>query len=97
MVVILADGDISKRDHILDNYTLKDVRPYYWYKIRDLQRKEAVFAFLAGDSYKPYYPEVYRKKPPVIGRYCRGKYVKWCRGTFGADILEEICRRCPDG
>ena len=48
--MLLADGDITKRDKILWSYTFEEVEPYAKYMGRKVLFREAVIKFLVGET-----------------------------------------------
>ena len=50
MLVLLTDGDITKRDKVLYGYTFEEVRPYLKYASRKVLFREAVIKFLIGET-----------------------------------------------
>jgi len=63
--------------------------------MRKILFREAVIAFMHGESYVPYEVIVRRNKTGEVGGYCGGRYVEECRRTFG-DMLSLICSSCPE-
>ncbi|MDW8003054.1 MAG: hypothetical protein RMJ39_10425 [Deltaproteobacteria bacterium] len=90
---MLTLGDVTKKEEILDKFTLREVLPYYKERLRNVIFREMIIGFLMGDSYRPYRIEV--KKKAIIGGFCQGKYVKKCRRSFG-NALEVVCKTCPN-
>ena len=50
MVVVLTDGDITKRDAVLWGYTLEEAQPYVKHMSRKVLFREAVISFLVGET-----------------------------------------------
>lgn len=50
MVVLLTDGDITKREEVLWSYTLEEVQPYVKFQSRKVLFREAVIRFLVGET-----------------------------------------------
>jgi len=61
MIVDLSKGDILKRDEILWNYTMEEVKPYMKYIERDLLFREAVIRTLIDES---------KSQKSIEDRYC---------------------------
>jgi hypothetical protein len=56
----MTDGDILKRDELIWNFTLEEIRPYLDHKIRNVTFREAVLGFLGVKT-----------QGDVVDEYCK--------------------------
>ena len=90
-MVLLAGGDITKRDDILWGYTIDDILPYVDYRRRDVRFREAILTFLgAGDEKEP------QRRDQAPGEYCGGADIDECTAYFGEGVLTRVCETCPN-
>ena len=88
---MLSDGDITKRDTILWQYTLDECKPYIKYKMRNVLLREAILAYLGVKD-----PNSKKKKKDMkIGEYCKGEFIDDCKKEFGKGLWL-VCKNCPD-
>ncbi|HQG81826.1 MAG TPA: hypothetical protein PLU14_00325 [Caldisericia bacterium] len=80
MCIILSDGDITKRDNILWNYTLQEIQPYVKHSVRKILFREAVLSFLGVKDLEE-----------TDNEYCIA-----CKKSRGVTIDEEddLCKTC---
>ena len=96
---MLTDGDITKRDNVLWEFTLNECKPFIKYKAKNIVFREAILNFLGVDFSKA--DKKIAKditdadKQKIIGKYCNGKYIKQCKKQFG-DNLWLVCSTCPE-
>jgi len=82
IICVLAQGDITKKETIEWNYSIREVKRYLEYQVRNLLFREAVIRFLIGETEeekRKRYEEEYRRACKIAGRKGEGpiEVIEW--------------------
>ena len=91
--MLLANGDVTKRETIWWTTTLQDAEPY---ARRQIERRSVDLAILGllGVSLPGPTPEPMPRKHGALGAACGHKLIPLCQPIYG-EKLSTACRSCP--